>query len=220
MEHTLTPAFGYLRTSTATNVGPEKDSDTRQRVAIEAAAARSGHYIREWFYDAAIKGSVEVNKRPAFMAMLAALAANGVRTVFIEDLSRFSRVVTIGMLGIALLKRLDVVMYDGRNINCTEPQDAMAKAMLGMMLIFAELDKDLSVAKMQGARDRKSVQLGRRVEGRKGHAGNIPGLADIARGMTGTLQARSEQLAALGHVTKTGQPFSASQVKRLVESRR
>src|SRR5271168_1571853 len=108
MENTLFPAFGYLRTSSATNVGEDKDSDKRQRVVIEAAAKRSGYVIREWFYDADVRGDVEVHKRPAFMKMLEALASNGVRTVFIEDLSRFSRVVTVGLLGTALLKRLDV----------------------------------------------------------------------------------------------------------------
>jgi hypothetical protein len=32
-------AIGYLRTSSAVNVGPDKDSDRRQRVAIEAYLA-------------------------------------------------------------------------------------------------------------------------------------------------------------------------------------
>jgi DNA invertase Pin-like site-specific DNA recombinase len=223
MEKTLFPAFGYLRTSSATNVGEDKDSDKRQRVVIEGAAKRAGYSIREWFYDADVRGDVEVNKRPAFMQMLSALAGNGVRTVFIEDLSRFSRVATVGMLGIALLRRLDVSMFDGRNTNCTDPQDPMAKAMLGMMLIFAELDKDLTTAKLKGARDRKSLEIGRRIEGRKGYTRgethkDLVMLAKDMRSTGTTFDAISAALAERGHLTNTGKPFSASQVKRIVEA--
>ena len=35
-----TPAVAYLRTSSATNVGEDKDSDKRQRTAIAAFAKR------------------------------------------------------------------------------------------------------------------------------------------------------------------------------------
>jgi hypothetical protein len=36
-------ALAYLRTSSATNVGADKDSETRQRVAIEGFAKRTGY---------------------------------------------------------------------------------------------------------------------------------------------------------------------------------
>jgi hypothetical protein len=97
---TLIPAFGYLRTSSATNVGDDKDSDKRQKAAIEGAATASGHYVKQWFYDADVKGETPVNERPALMLMLNVLVGNGVRTVFVEDVGRFSRVVTVGMLGL------------------------------------------------------------------------------------------------------------------------
>jgi hypothetical protein len=37
-----TPAIAYLRTSSAANVGADKDSDRRQREAIQAFARRAG----------------------------------------------------------------------------------------------------------------------------------------------------------------------------------
>jgi DNA invertase Pin-like site-specific DNA recombinase len=193
-------------------------------VAIQAAAKRAGYIIKEWFYDADVRGDVEVHKRPAFMQMLTALASNGIRTVFIEDLSRFSRVVTVGMLGTALLKRLDVTMFDSRNTNCTDPQDPMAKAMLGMMMVFAELDKDLLITKLKGARDRKSAEIGQRIEGRKGYTRGKEhtGLVTLAKSLRSegmTLEAISASLAERGHLTNTGKPFSASQVKRITEAR-
>jgi hypothetical protein len=39
----------YMRTSSAANVGADKDSETRQRVAIEGFAKRSGVTIVDWF---------------------------------------------------------------------------------------------------------------------------------------------------------------------------
>ena len=45
------PAVAYLRTSSATNVGAEKDSDKRQRAAIEAFAKRAGFIIIDEYYD-------------------------------------------------------------------------------------------------------------------------------------------------------------------------
>jgi hypothetical protein len=41
----------YMRTSSASNVGADKHSETRQRVAIEGFAKRSGVTIVDWFYD-------------------------------------------------------------------------------------------------------------------------------------------------------------------------
>ena len=41
------PAIAYLRTSSATNVGADKDSDKRQRQAIEAYAKHAGHERRQ-----------------------------------------------------------------------------------------------------------------------------------------------------------------------------
>ena len=42
MAKELKPAVAYLRTSSAANVGADKDSDKRQRAAIEAYAKRAG----------------------------------------------------------------------------------------------------------------------------------------------------------------------------------
>ena len=48
-------AIAYLRTSSATNTGPDKDSDKRQRAAIAAFAKAHGYVIVGEFYDAAVR---------------------------------------------------------------------------------------------------------------------------------------------------------------------
>ena len=77
-------AVAYLRTSSAANVGPEKDSDKRQRAAIEAFAKRAGFTIVAEYYDAAVSGADAVDKRTGFAEMLQHLAANGAKTIIVE----------------------------------------------------------------------------------------------------------------------------------------
>ena len=46
-----------MRTSSAANVGEGRDSERRQREAIEAFARHSGHVVVEWFNDPAVSGA-------------------------------------------------------------------------------------------------------------------------------------------------------------------
>jgi DNA invertase Pin-like site-specific DNA recombinase len=57
-------AIAYLRTSSATNVGADKDSDKRQRQAIEAYAKHAGHELVGEFYDKAVSGADPIETRP------------------------------------------------------------------------------------------------------------------------------------------------------------
>ncbi len=47
-------AVAYIRTSSAANVGADKDSDKRQRAAIEGYAKRAGFVLIDEFNDAAV----------------------------------------------------------------------------------------------------------------------------------------------------------------------
>ena len=72
----------YLRTSSATNVGQDKESAKRQRAAVAAYAKRAGCRIVGEFYDEAVRGADAIDKRPGFAAMMEAIAANGCRTTW------------------------------------------------------------------------------------------------------------------------------------------
>lgn len=73
-------SVAYLRTSSTANVGPDKDSERRQREAVGAFARSTGYEIVESYYDAAVSGADPVAARPGFSAMLERLLSNGVRT--------------------------------------------------------------------------------------------------------------------------------------------
>ena len=60
------PALAYLRTSSAANVGTDKDSEKRQRHAIQGFAKRAGFRIVEEFYDAAVSGADPIETRAGF----------------------------------------------------------------------------------------------------------------------------------------------------------
>ena len=69
-------AVAHMRTSSATNVSDDKDSERRQRLAIEGFAKAAGYVITDWFYDAAVKGSDPITARPGFAVMLDRIAGN------------------------------------------------------------------------------------------------------------------------------------------------
>ena len=58
-------AVAYIRTSSAANVGADKDSDKRQRAAIEGYAKRAGFALVEEFNDAAVSARTRLRPAPA-----------------------------------------------------------------------------------------------------------------------------------------------------------
>jgi DNA invertase Pin-like site-specific DNA recombinase len=216
-------ALAYLRTSSAANVGG--DSDRRQREAIVRFAKAHGHELAGEFYDAAVSGADPIETRPGFAAMLERIEGNGVRVVLVEDASRFARSVIAQELGVLAMQQrgVRVLTAGGEDLTTTDdPAKIMMRQIAGA---FAQYEKARLVAKLKGARDRKSAELGRRIEGRKGYAETSPELVREAKrlarrsprtGEKRSLRTIAAELAALGHRTGTGKPFSASQVKRLL----
>ena len=101
--------MAYLRTSSAANVGADKDSDKRQRAAIEAFA-KPGFTIVGEYYDAAVSGADPVDQRPGFAEMLQRLAANGAKTIIVESPDRFARDLAVQLAGHDMLKALGIAI--------------------------------------------------------------------------------------------------------------
>jgi DNA invertase Pin-like site-specific DNA recombinase len=223
----LVSVVAYYRTSSAANVGGDKDSAKRQRLAIERYAKAAGLEVVAGFADEAVSGADPVETRPGFAAMLARIEDDGVRVVLVEDASRFARSVLAQELGVLIMagRGVRVVTAGGEDLTATDdPAKVMMRQVAGA---FAEYEKARLVHKLRGARDRRSAALGRRVEGRRGYAETRPELVREARrlarrnpksGQTRTLREIAGALAAAGHVTASGRPFSASQVQRLLDA--
>src|SRR5256885_7135565 len=103
-------AIAYLRTSSAANVGSDKDSDKRQRAAIASFAKAHGYRIVDEFYDSAVSGADPVAERPGFKAMLDRIAGNGVRIILVESPPRVARDLTVSLTGHDYLKGLGVTL--------------------------------------------------------------------------------------------------------------
>ena len=110
MANTVQPAVAYLRTSSAANVGADKDSDKRQRAAIEAFAKRAGFSIVGEYYDKAVSGADRIDQRPGFSEMLQRLASNCAKTIIVESPDRFARDLAVQLAGHDMLKGLGIAI--------------------------------------------------------------------------------------------------------------
>ena len=169
-------AVGYVRTSSATNVGPDKDSERRQRLAIERFAKSTGYEVVDWFNDPAISGADPIESRPGFSALLDRVENNGVRVVLVEDASRFARDLVAQELGVLMLikRGMRVITASGDDLtDATDPSRIMMRQIAGS---FAEYEKRRLVRKLREARER-SGKLG----GRKSYANARPETVALAK---------------------------------------
>ena len=212
-------AVAYLRTSSATNVGPEKDSDKRQRAAIAAYAKAAGVEIVETFYDEAVLGADLIETRPGFKAMLERLLSNGVRTIVVETANRFARDLMVQEVGYAMLKErgIELIAADKPDAFLDDtPTAVLIRQVLGAV---SQFEKAMLVSKLRGARDRKRA-TGVKVEGRKSHAELRPEVVELARQLHRkqlSLREIAAELFAAGHATKHGKPFSSSAIASMLE---
>jgi DNA invertase Pin-like site-specific DNA recombinase len=217
-------AIAYIRTSSAANVGADKDSDKRQREAIAQFAKRDGYEVIAEYYDAAVSGADPIDTRAGFAAMLERIEGNGVRTIIVETSSRFARDLMVQEVGHAMLRgrNIDLIAADSPNSFLDDtPTAKLVRQVLGAI---SEFDKAMTVAKLRGARDRKRAATGK-CEGRKSHAELNPKLVAAAKqlrrrspkGGQRSLRAVSAELAAQGFLNERGQPFAASSVRAMVE---
>jgi DNA invertase Pin-like site-specific DNA recombinase len=219
------PALAYLRTSSATNVGTDMDSEKRQRAAIDAFAKRAGFEIIAWCHDEAVNGADPIETRPGFAELLEHLEGNGVTTIIVETANRFARDLIVQETGFHLLRQrgYDLIAADSPNSFLEDtPTAALIRQVLGAV---SQFEKASLVAKLKGARDRKRREKGK-CEGRKSHAEKRPGAVALARKLrranpkTGrrlSLRKVSAALAEAGHLNERGRPFNQRSIKVMVE---
>jgi DNA invertase Pin-like site-specific DNA recombinase len=210
-------AVGYIRTSSATNVGADKDSEKRQRLAIERFA-RGRFEIVGWFNDPAVRGTDPIEARPGFSALLDRIEGNGVRTVLVEDASRLARDLVVQELGILALIRRGMTVLTTSGDDLTDGSDPSRTMMRQIAGSFAQYEKARLVAKLKQARDRKKAETGK-CGGRKSYAEIRPETVALAKQLQASglsLRKISAELAAQGHLTAKGRPYVASAVQAMI----
>jgi DNA invertase Pin-like site-specific DNA recombinase len=213
----VTAAVAYHRTSSAANLGEGKDSLRRQQEAIHAHAVAHRLELVGEFHDAAVSGADHLGDRPGFAAMLAAAAAMGATVILVESASRFARDLIVQETGHALLKAQGLALVavdDPDAFTADTPTARLVRQVLGAV---SEFEKASLVAKLKGARDRKSAALGRRCEGRK----PVPALVVAAARRLApgrSLRQVAAELAALGHLGPGGKPYGAGSIAAMLRS--
>jgi DNA invertase Pin-like site-specific DNA recombinase len=219
----LVQAVAYIRTSSAANVGPDKDSDKRQRAAIESFAKRAGFALVGEFTDAAVSGADPIESRAGFAALLDRIEGNGVRTVIVEDASRFARELMIQELGILALINRGVRILTANGDDLTDSSDPSRVMMRQIAGAFHQYEKARLVAKLRAARHRRRETVGK-VEGRKSWAELKPDMVTEAKrlrrrspkGHQRSLREIAAELAKLGYLNERGALFSASSVQSML----
>lgn len=211
-------AVAYYRTSSATNVGQDKDTLARQEAAVAACAGSRELELVGSYYDAAVSGADPIATRPGFATMLAYMLGNGARTIIVENASRFARDLIVQETGYAMLKArgIELIAADAPDSFLSDtPTAVLIRQILGAVHQF---DKAMLVQKLRGARDRKSSRVGRRIEGNPAWqqfpAEHVRAArAALARGLT--LRAAAAELADQGMTARSGKPYGPESVRRL-----
>jgi len=216
-------AVAYLRTSSKTNIGPDKDSDKRQQAAIEAFAKANRFEIVATFYDAAVSGADPVTDRPGFAEMLERLMSNGARTIIVESPDRFARDLMVQLAGHDMLKAKGITLIAASAptffIEDT-PTAVLVRQVLGAV---AQFEKATTVAKLAAARKRKRA-TGVKVEGRKSLAETNPDAVALAKrlarkrpkGGQMSLRAIAAEMAAQGFLNERGAPFNHKSIASML----
>lgn len=216
-------AFAYYRTSSAYIDEDNKESLTRQRVAVERYAKQAGYEIVDSVYDASVSGADPIDERLGFAEALKRIATNGIRTIIVETASRFARDLIVAETGYRRLRDagITIIAADAPNSFLDDtPTSTFIRQVLGAV---QELDRAMTVAKLKGARDRKRA-AGGRAEGRKSYAEADRSRATVerARALKSeglTLRQVTEKLTAEGHLTSAATPYQFTAVGRMISGK-
>lgn len=223
-------AFSYLRVSSKGQI--DGDGFDRQREKVGKWAASNGFTIEREFREEGVSGSNDLDGRPALIELLAAISANGARTVVVERADRFARDLVASELLLRELTRLGVKVIEaegGNDLSAGDGNNPTAKLVRQILAAVAEFDKTSIVLKLRAARARVKRETGR-CEGRKPF-GDRPGepetlirIRALRRKPKGgkrlSLAAIADQLNQDGVPTRTGKPWHPEVVRRILSADR
>jgi len=148
--------YTYLRTSS--DDGKRKAGIDVQRNAVTTLAQAKDFTIAIEFVDDGISGTIPMHKRPAGAKLLAALLADGVKTVLVYDGKRAGRTQPVFWRFIGDCRDLGVTVLDAQGTDLT---DTVQGGINGLM---AEMDRKATVERLAAGKARWKDE--RRTDGR------------------------------------------------------
>lgn len=222
MAREMRKAVAYLRTSSAANVGADKDSDKRQLAAIHAYARANGFEIVGEYYDAAVSGADPVTERPGFMEMLNRVVSNGAKTILVESPDRFARDLAVQLAGHDMLKGMGIALIPATAPDFFAEDTPTAVLVRQVLGAIAQFEKASTVAKLAAARKRKRQATGK-CEGRKAHRELRPDVVALAKALHRktkagrmSLRAIAAELATQGHVNERGAAYNPKSIAAML----
>ena len=218
----------YLRTSSLTNAGSDKDSQSRQEAVISKYAKQNGYEIVETAYDEGRSGADPLIDREGFNDLLEFCREHSITTILFETSSRYARDKDVAVRGFYMVEDYGI----NSMIDCEAGIDLLGmwnsgkayEAILPFLkMIIAEDEKREVVRRLRSGRDKKKSEDGK-CEGRKslvqtfGKEIRITALRARQRGQT--YQHIADKLGGKGVRRANGLPLSRSQIWYLVNSKR
>lgn len=167
----------YLRCS---GLGNGTDTWERQIEAINSFCASMGYFVLSVYKEDAVPGKLDREDRPAFQQMIHDCGTNGCRTIIVERLDRLARRFGTQESLLTYLASEGFTLYaadSGENVTEAMMGDPMRRALVQIQGIFAELDKNMTIAKLRKARQRLR-QVNGKCEGRMAY-GTKPGEKEV-----------------------------------------
>lgn len=217
-------AVAYVRVSTdEQHLGAEA-----QRAAVERWAKAQGARVVAWHVDRGVSGGAALDRRPGLLAAIDSLVAEGAGLLVVAKRDRLARDVVLAAQVEGLARRVGarVVSVAGEG----EGDDPSALLMRRLVDAFAEYERALirartraalAVKRQRGERagcvpfGRRLGPDGKRLEPDAGEGATVAAaLALRASGLS--LRGVARELAARGHVGRSGRPLGKTQVARIV----
>ena len=218
----------YLRTSSLTNSGSDKDSQSRQEGVINTYAEQNGYTIAESAYDEGRSGADPLVDREGFDQLLQFCREHSITTILVESSNRYARDKDVAVKGFYMMEDYGINSL----IDCEAGLDLLGSWNSGkayeailpfLKMIIAEDEKREVVRRLKSGRDRKKAEIGK-CGGRKSliekWGNDIRVSAVRARRRGQTFDNISQWLAnKYGVVTESGSPLSRGQVWHLVNTK-
>ena len=197
----------------------------RQAETINRYATERGYVVEQMFRDAFTGTEAD---RPEFNKMVAAILADGVRTILVESLDRLARDVMVQSLLLSKLAQHEITLIHcvtGEDVTASLSDDPMRKALIQIQSVFSELEKSRLVSKLRRAREAKKQKTGK-CEGRKAF-GEKPGerqVIDQMRLLRRKRGGKRMSFAKIAHdlnqrkiPTRTGAVWHTTTVKNILQ---
>ena len=217
----------YLRTSSLTNSGSDKDSQSRQEGVIRTYADNNNYKIVESAYDEGRSGADPLGDREGFFALLEFCKEHSITCILLETSSRYARDKDVAVKGFYMVEDYGIDSI----IDCEAGLDLLGmwnsgkayEAILPFLkMIIAEDEKREVVRRLKSGRDKKKAEVGK-CGGRNSliqkFGEEIRITAVRAKGRGRTYQQISDLFAKNDVVTENGSPLSRGQIWHLINTK-